>query len=100
MTSLTFTSGNGAVWPLNGTTGVTLTEGAEGLFELPVELNMEQRVAFDGGVVYRARFAPRRMVLPLLIVAQGGKALHIWRALMRDLRTPKGSLIYTDPDNI
>lgn len=78
--SLTFTSVDGAVWPLDGTTGVTALEGGEGFFEIPVELGLEDLVAFDGASLYRSRFAPRRLVLPLLL-SDSTEILSVWRRL-------------------
>lgn len=98
MTGLTkFVSGDGSVWTLDGTDTVTALEGAEGLFEIPIELGLEQRIDADGAVVFTRRLAARRVLLPLLLRQPGGVVLTVWRSLMRALYALNGTLTYTDP---
>lgn len=63
--TLTWQTGDGTVVPLDGTEGVAVLNGTAGFDVPPVELQIEQRVAFDGGVVFRRRMPPRPVTLRL-----------------------------------
>lgn len=67
MTTFSWLSGAGETVPLDGTSGVTLALPVLGLDVPPVELQTEQRIAYDGGVVFRYRIPDRPFSLPLYV---------------------------------
>lgn len=91
--SLTFVSNNGTTWPFDGSTGVTMTAGDEGIFDIPVDLAIDQRVGADGGTLVQARRAPRTVVLNLMI-ENASSVLPTWGSLMRAFAAG-GSLVHT-----
>lgn len=95
MSALEFRSTNGSVWPLDGSSGVTLLEEAEGLFEIPDDLVIDPRVGVDGGVLVNRRQSPRRLVLPFLLVAPSGRVRGLWGQVFAALRAG-GTLVYTE----
>lgn len=102
---LTWISNNGSTWPLDGSLGVDVRDGASGIFALPTDLTIDQRVGFDGGVMVSARRAPRRVALEFLLVDDvAGQVGTLWRnfatALARGGRFryvgPNGTLTLND----
>jgi hypothetical protein len=65
MTTFHWITATGETVPLDGSTGVTLILPVVGLDVAPVVLEIEQRIAYDGGVVFRYRVPPRPFSLPL-----------------------------------
>jgi len=81
--TLTFKSNNGTVWPLDGSLGVTVAEGASGIYAVPWSLVIDQRVEADGGVLVSRRQQPRPVDLPLLLVDPGDtEVLTLWGQLL------------------
>jgi hypothetical protein len=60
-------SSTGTTLTFDGSTGVKLLRGVEGLDARPVNLTIEQRIASSGGVLINRQEPPRTVVLPLLI---------------------------------
>lgn len=63
MTTFAWQTATGETVPLDGTSGVNLLLPLLGLDVPPVERQIEQRVAFDGGVTFRYRVPQRRFTL-------------------------------------
>lgn len=93
--SLTWVSNDGTTWPFDGSIGVTVVGDVEGVFTIPTDLVIDQRVGFDGGLVVNSRYAPRRVTLELLLV-DTFEVLSLWRGLLRALAAG-GNLQYEGP---
>ena len=93
--SLAWTSANGSTWPLDGSDGVTVVDTAEGIFSIPLDMIVEQRVGADGGVLISQRRAPRRVMLSFLLAepSEGAGVLSLWTEFYAAL-TAGGTLSY------
>lgn len=60
-------SSDGSTFALDGSEGIKILRGPEGLDARPVSLTIEQRVAAAGGVLVNRREPPRTVTLPLLV---------------------------------
>ncbi len=96
--SLTFVSGDGSVWPFDGSTGVRTALGVEGIFTIPTDLVIEQRVGSDGAVLLNQRRSPRRVALDLYLEPITGTLLSLWSSLFAAFARGGGKLIYVGPN--
>jgi hypothetical protein len=95
--SLTFVSADGSVWPLDGSVGVRTINQDEGIFTIPTDLVVEQRVGSDGAVLVNIRRSPRRVSLHFLLEPTGAtNLLTLWGQFFRSLSVG-GSLVYEGP---
>lgn len=92
MSGLTFVSNNATSWPLDGTAGMTVGRGAEGLYEIPVDLVLDQRVGGDGATLASQRRSPRSVLLEIDI---DDNVRDQWASLVAALAAG-GTLQYDD----
>jgi hypothetical protein len=96
--SLTWRSASGATWVLDGSQGVKTVNEDEGIFTIPTDLVIDQRVG-DGGALVSARRSPRRVLLSMMFDDAGegnGALLVLWRSFFRALAAG-GELDYDGP---
>lgn len=96
--TLTFISNNGSTWPLDGSSGVTALDGLAGLYTIPEDLIIDQRVASDGGVLASQRKSPRPIDIPLLL-SGSSEVLTLWGQLVRAFAAG-GTLEHDGPNGV
>lgn len=96
---LSFTSSTGATFPLDGSDSIKVVDLAAGLFEMPTDLVIDQRVG-DGGVLVNSRRAPRRLTLSLMIVDPDDvDVMTKWADLTRAL-SAGGKLVFSGANGL
>lgn len=96
--TLQFVDANAVAWPFDGSTGITVLQGAEGIFEAPVSLVLDQRIASDGAVLISERRAHRTVVLRLML-ADAVAVSPLWGNFLRSLAAG-GKLVYDGPNGV
>jgi hypothetical protein len=98
MAGLSFVSNDGTTWPFDGSTGVTVAEGDTGIFDIPADLVIEQRVGLDGGVLASSRYSPRAVVLSFMLEGEPS-ILPLWGSFVASLAAG-GKFVYDGPNGV